>query len=69
MKTETSLSEFQILTVQDITKRFGGVTAVGGVSFSVSRGKIVSLIGPNGAGKTTLFNCITGLNPPEEGSI
>ena len=69
MKAKPVLSEFQILTVENITQRFGGVTALGGVSFSVNRGKIVSLIGPNGAGKTTLFNCITGLNPPEEGEL
>ena len=69
MKADSTLPEFQLLTVQNVTKRFGGVTAVWGVSFSMDRGKIVSLIGPNGAGKTTLFNCITGLNPPEEGAI
>ncbi len=69
MKASRAFSEFVILTVENVSKHFGGVAALGGVSFSVSRGKIVSLIGPNGAGKTTLFNCITGLNPPEEGEL
>ena len=55
--------------VEKVTKRFGGVSALQDVSFSVNRGKIFSIIGPNGAGKTTLFNCITGLGVPEEGSI
>lgn len=64
-----TLSEDCLLNVEGITKRFGGVTAVEKVSFSVKRGSIVSLIGPNGAGKTTLFNCLTGIAAPEEGSI
>ena len=68
-KTERTFSELEILTVENVTKRFGGVTALGSVSFSVNRGKIVGLIGPNGAGKTTLFNCITGLHAPEEGEL
>lgn len=58
-----------ILTVKSLTKRFGGVAALENVNFSVRRGQIVGLIGPNGAGKTTLFNCITGLNPPDNGSL
>ncbi|MBI3307444.1 MAG: ABC transporter ATP-binding protein [Candidatus Omnitrophica bacterium] len=69
MKGGNGLSEFPILNVENVTKRFGGVTALENISFSVQRGSIVSLIGPNGAGKTTLFNCITGLASPEEGSI
>ncbi len=68
MKKET-LADFPILTVEDVTRRFGGVTALKGVNFSVANGKIVALIGPNGAGKTTLFNCITGLSNPDEGSL
>ncbi len=58
-----------ILRVENITKRFGGVTALEGVSFSIEKGKIIGLIGPNGAGKTTLFNCMTGLSAPDEGRI
>ena len=69
MKTDPKLSQFTILHVENITKRFGGVTALEEVSFSVNHGEIVSLIGPNGAGKTTLFNCITGLAFPDCGSI
>ncbi len=52
-----------------ITKSFGGVTAVNGVDFHVLQGEIVGLIGPNGAGKTTLFNLITGLFSPDTGEI
>lgn len=69
MKTADALSNSPLLRIDNVTKRFGGVTAVGNVAFSVDSGKIISLIGPNGAGKTTLFNCITGLSMPEEGSI
>lgn len=58
-----------LLKLERVTKRFGGVVALEGVSFSVERGAIVSLIGPNGAGKTTLFNCVTGVIRPEEGDI
>lgn len=65
----STLSQVPILTIENVTKKFGGVTALDKVSFTVERGKIVSLIGPNGAGKTTLFNCITGLNAPGEGDI
>lgn len=58
-----------LLEIQNITKRFGGIVAVDKVSTTIERGKIVSLIGPNGTGKTTLFNCITGVDHPQEGSI
>ncbi|MEA2663283.1 MAG: branched-chain amino acid transport system ATP-binding protein livM [Candidatus Eremiobacteraeota bacterium] len=50
-----------ILTVEELTCRFGGVTAVDHVSLEIRRGEILSIIGPNGAGKTTAFNCITGV--------
>jgi branched-chain amino acid transport system ATP-binding protein len=58
-----------ILQAKGVTKRFGGLTAVDSVDFTIDEGSIVSLIGPNGAGKTTFFNCITGYYTPEEGVI
>ena len=58
-----------ILEVQNVTKRFGGVTAVHRVSLSLEEGRIHGLIGPNGSGKTTLFNCITGIVPADSGQI
>ena len=58
-----------ILEITNLTKRFGGVTAVSNIDISVQQGQIASLIGPNGAGKTTLFNCVTGLEPPTNGSV
>src|ERR1700723_4168700 len=58
-----------ILLAERITKRFGGLTAVNGVTFYIPARSIVSLIGPNGAGKTTFFNMLTGLIRPTEGRI
>jgi branched-chain amino acid transport system ATP-binding protein len=58
-----------ILDIDRLTKRFGGLTAIDDVSFSIRTGEIFSLIGPNGAGKTTLFNAITGLYKPTAGTI
>jgi branched-chain amino acid transport system ATP-binding protein len=58
-----------LLEVRDIVMRFGGVTAVAGVSFDVEDRQICGLIGPNGAGKTTLFNVISGIYRPTEGEI
>jgi branched-chain amino acid transport system ATP-binding protein len=58
-----------ILETIGLTKRFGGLTAVNGVSFAVPERSIVSIIGPNGAGKTTFFNMLTGLYKPTEGRI
>jgi branched-chain amino acid transport system ATP-binding protein len=55
--------------VQNISKRFGGVTAVDGVSFQVARGEIFTIIGPNGAGKTTIFNLISLIYPVSGGTI
>lgn len=57
------------LRLNGITIRFGGLTAAHDVSLDIPEGKIVSVIGPNGAGKTTVFNSITGVYPPDEGSI
>lgn len=58
-----------LLRVSEVTKTFGGVAAVDGVSFSVRPGESVGLVGPNGAGKTTLFNCVCGQLRPERGTI
>jgi branched-chain amino acid transport system ATP-binding protein len=58
-----------ILTVEHLTMRFGGLVAVGDLSFAAGRGDITALIGPNGAGKTTVFNCVTGFYQPTEGRI
>ena len=58
-----------ILQVDNITKQFGGLTAVKSVSFDLSEGEILGLLGPNGAGKTTLFNCINGVYPPTMGRV
>ncbi len=58
-----------ILEVKNLTKKFGGLTAVNDFSFEIRRGEFVGLIGPNGAGKTTLFNLISGFDKPSSGSI
>ena len=58
-----------ILTLEHVSKRFGGLRAVNDVSLSVNQGEILFIVGPNGAGKTTLFNLITGFIPPDEGTI
>jgi len=58
-----------ILEAVQVTKRFGGLTAVSTVDISVHERSIASIIGPNGAGKTTFFNCITGAYQPEEGTL
>ena len=58
-----------VLELDRVTKRFGGLTAVSGVSLRVAAGEILGIIGPNGAGKTTLFNVISGYYRPESGRI
>ncbi|MGH3001773.1 MAG: ABC transporter ATP-binding protein [Gaiellaceae bacterium] len=58
-----------LLSVREVTRRFGGVVAIDGVSLEVEQGQIVGLIGPNGAGKTTLFNVITRLYRPDSGEL
>jgi branched-chain amino acid transport system ATP-binding protein len=58
-----------MLTARGIVKRFGGLTAVDGVSLELAAGSLTGLIGPNGAGKTTFFNCLAGSLRPDEGSI
>ncbi|HEV8440817.1 MAG TPA: ABC transporter ATP-binding protein [Methylomirabilota bacterium] len=63
------LAATPLLTVRDITMRFGGIVALDGVSFDMADGQIVGLIGPNGAGKTTLFNCVSRLYTPDRGDL
>jgi branched-chain amino acid transport system ATP-binding protein len=58
-----------ILEISNITKRFGGLTAVSNVSVSIEKGTITAVIGPNGAGKTTFFNMVTGFYVPDEGDV
>ena len=65
----SSSTNNNILTVEHLTMRFGGLVAINDLSFAAKRGEITALIGPNGAGKTTVFNCITGFYKPTEGMI
>jgi len=58
-----------LLSIRDVTRRFGGIVAIDEVSLDVERGQIVGLIGPNGAGKTTLFNVVTRLYKPDSGEL
>ena len=55
--------------VRDLTKRYGAVEAVRGVSFEVAQGEIFGILGPNGAGKTSILECLLGLRSPDSGSI
>ena len=58
-----------LLEVNEVTKRFGGLTAVKGVSFKLEKGELTGILGPNGAGKTTLFNLLTGFMQPTSGKV
>ncbi len=58
-----------LLTLDNVSKRFGGLVAVGCLNVKIETGELVGLIGPNGAGKTTVFNLLTGVYTPSEGSI
>lgn len=58
-----------VLTVTNVTQRFGGLTALSDINIHIGEGEIIGIIGPNGAGKSTLFNCITGIYTPTEGRI
>ena len=58
-----------LLQTTNVVKRFGGLTAVNKMNFSLEKGQIASIIGPNGAGKTTFFNTLTGIYRPEEGAV
>ncbi len=64
-----SAVDMPILKVEHLSMKFGGLVAIGDLSFEAKRGEITALIGPNGAGKTTVFNCITGFYKPSEGMI
>ena len=63
------LSTGALLETRDLTRRFGGLAAVSGVSLAIAPGEVRSIIGPNGAGKTTLFNLVTGALPPTAGRV
>ena len=58
-----------LLSLQNVTKRFGGLVAVNGVELTLNEGDLAGLIGPNGAGKTTVFNLLTGVYEPSEGEL
>jgi branched-chain amino acid transport system ATP-binding protein len=58
-----------LLDVNDVTKRFGGLTAVKNVTFTLQKGELTGILGPNGAGKTTLFNLLTGFMQPTSGTV
>jgi branched-chain amino acid transport system ATP-binding protein len=68
MNTSAPMNDI-ILQVEHMSMKFGGLVAIGDLSFEAKRGDITALIGPNGAGKTTVFNCITGFYKPTEGMI
>ncbi len=63
------MPENEMLKVESVTQKFGGLTALSNINISINRGEIVGVIGPNGAGKTTLFNLITGIYTPTEGKV
>ena len=58
-----------MLSLRGLTRRFGGLTAVDAIDLDLAKGELISIIGPNGAGKTTLFNLVTGLDPPDAGTV
>lgn len=68
-RTEQYDSSDGLLVLDGVVKRFGGLTAVDDLSFTVQEGEILGFIGPNGAGKTTTFNCVMGTYEPDEGTI
>ncbi|MCL1985712.1 MAG: ABC transporter ATP-binding protein [Betaproteobacteria bacterium] len=58
-----------ILEISEVTKNFGGLTALNDVDMHIAKGEILALIGPNGAGKSTMFDCVAGVYPPSSGTI
>src|SRR5947208_12400777 len=69
MANPSSSTAVPLLSVRNVSVRFGGIVALDGVTFDVFPGEIAGLIGPNGAGKTTLFNCLSRLYTPNGGDI
>jgi len=69
MAKQSNKDESKVLEVHQLTKRFGGLTALDKVDIYVKKSEILGLIGPNGSGKTTLFNCVTGRYKPDGGKI
>ncbi len=67
--TINPIADIPLIEIDDITLRFGGVTAIGGVSFSVRPDELFAIIGPNGAGKTSIFNTISQVYRPQDGDI
>ena len=59
----------KLLSVENLTMKFGGLIAIDNLSFSADESQITSIIGPNGAGKTTVFNCLTGFYKPTAGEM
>jgi branched-chain amino acid transport system permease protein len=68
-KRDLPVAGRDVLEVQNVTKRFGGLVANNRMNLTVRAGEVMALIGPNGAGKSTLFNCLSGVNPATEGEI
>ena len=62
------MNQDQLLDLQDLTKRFGRLTAVDAMTFAVERGEVLGFLGPNGSGKTTTMRMVTGFLPPTAGS-
>ena len=68
-QSDTAPTDDLMLSLSDITVRFGGITALNGLSFDARAGEVLGIIGPNGAGKTTLFDVISGVRAPNEGRV
>src|SRR6478672_11556340 len=69
VRAEATPGAAPFLSTEDLTVRFGGLTALNHVNFAVERGEVRAIIGPNGAGKSTFFNCLTGVLRPSSGHI